>query len=118
LKLIEDGQVSLLQAPRPIQASAESDDTSGWVSKQIRTMSLDARGLLEECWKQFNGNYPNVPESAWPSKMDAEISEDLSFMQMQPAIMQEYRRYVVIKGPGNDHIEWDRDGVSYFRTLS
>jgi hypothetical protein len=118
LKLIEDGQVSLLQAPRNSETAADGDNNKRWVSKQILMMSLDTRGLLEECWKQFNTKYANVPESTWSSVMDAEISEDLSYMQMQPAIMQEYRRYVVIKGPGNDHIEWDRDGVSYSSALS
>jgi hypothetical protein len=113
LKLIEEGQVSLLQAP-PSHTSAESEDpTMEWVSSQMRTLSLDARGILEECIRQFSCKYPNISESAWSSAVEAEISKDLSLMQMQPAIMKEYRRYVVIKGP-RDHIEWDKDGVRSF----
>lgn len=58
--------------------------------------------------------YPNTPEAELPIAIQQEITRDLLSMQMQPAIMDKYRRFVVVK-TSNDHcFEDDKDGVCLF----
>jgi hypothetical protein len=54
----------------------------------------------------------NVQKSDWSSVIESEISKDLSSMQMQPAIMENYRRFVIVKATRDDHLAWNKDGVS------
>jgi hypothetical protein len=64
--------------------------------------------------QEFTKLYTSVKESDWISTVEVEISEDMSQMQLQPAIMDAYRRCVVIKGVSDDHLPWDKDGVCEF----
>ena len=69
-------------------------------------------GILEECLKEFNELFLNVQECEWPSLIEKEISKDLAGMQMQPVIMDNFRRFVVVKGTKDDHIDPSYAGVS------
>jgi hypothetical protein len=109
LTLIEEGQVSLLRAPPPLPQ--KRDEAHSWASSQLSLLPLGTRGLLEECMRDFSKNYMDVKESEWASAIETEISRDLLSMQLQPTIMDTYRRFVVIKGHKEEHIPWDRDGV-------
>jgi hypothetical protein len=113
LNLIEDGKISLLRAP-PLQRSAlEHDDPIiEWASLQMRLIPLQTRSILEACLTEMERS--NIGSAG----IETEISRDIRLMQVQPKIMDEYRRYVVIKGP-NDNMNWDKDGVSlsFFPTV-
>jgi len=75
-------------------------------------ITMQTRDILEECVKAWIDSYSNLRKPEWSSAIETEISEDLARMQMQPAIMDDHRRFVVIKAPKEDHISSIRDGVS------
>lgn len=107
-----EGEVSLLQAPPPYG----DDPRLGWVSSQLRLFSLNASGLLEECLNAFAARYSNTSEVQLPDAIIAEISKDLLRMQTQPSIMENYRRFVVIKATGSSEAD-NKDGVCFSMTL-
>jgi hypothetical protein len=109
LNLVAEGQVSLLRSPSQVQ---EENDSNEWALTQLKMLQLTRRGLLEECMREFKEAYSHVEESGWMPAAEAEISRDLLSIQLQPAVMDAYRRYVVIKGAKDDRIPWDKDGVS------
>lgn len=78
---------------------------------------LDGRGYLEYCINICKAQYANVAQGQWASAVEADISKDLFYMQMQPAVMQTWRRFVVIRGVNDKHIPWNRDGVGGFIEL-
>lgn len=104
-----EGVVSLFQAP----ALYGNESGQGWVTSQLKLLSLNATGLLKECLSTFTARYSNTPRSQLSSAMEAAISGDLLRMQTQPSIMENYRRYVVITATGADQVESNRDGVCF-----
>lgn len=42
-----------------------------------------------------------------------EVAKDLSNAQIQPAFMENYRRFVVIRAASEDTIPFDKDGVGF-----
>ncbi|KAF7339933.1 Chromo domain-containing protein [Mycena venus] len=111
LKVIDDGEVSVLQAPpldrNPTPAQAV------WLRDYWINRPPGPQGMLEFCMNAFSAKYSGTPQAQWASGIEANISEDLHLMQMQPAILKQYRRYVVIKADMDDHIEPDRDGFEW-----
>lgn len=51
---------------------------------------------MEECRTAFNAKYANLSPAESQSAILEEISQDVYSMQLQPNIMDNYRRYVVI----------------------
>jgi hypothetical protein len=105
--LMAEGEVSLLRAP----ALHGDDPGPSWVSSQLKLFSLNASGLLKECLSTFAANYSNTPVAQLSDAMEAEISEDLLRMQTQPSIMENYRRFVVIKKTSSSQADLTKDGV-------
>lgn len=112
LQAIDDGEVSILQAP-PLDrdATRTTDLTSNWMRDHWINRPLGPRHVLEYCLNAFSAKYSNIPQAEWASAIEAAISEDLDSMQMQPNIMKHYRRYVVVRAESDNHIEADKDGV-------
>ncbi|KAL6304196.1 hypothetical protein BKA93DRAFT_784313 [Sparassis latifolia] len=104
LDLIAGGKVSLLQAP-PLTRQPQRDNDSAlrWISWQFRILSSDARVILEESIKLAVELY-RIPEAELPLQIEKEIEQDMLSMQLQPAIMDGYRRFVVIHGGGDRHL--------------
>jgi hypothetical protein len=46
-----------------------------------------------------------------PDAIDAEISQDMLRMQTQPSMMENYRRFVIIKEASSEETDWNKDGV-------
>jgi hypothetical protein len=102
-----EGEVSLLRAP----ALHGDDHEPGWIGAQLRLFSLNASGLLEECLNTFAARYSNTSVEQLQGVVEAEISKDLLRMQTQPSIMENYRRFVVIKGTSSREADLNKDGV-------
>ncbi|KAJ6519506.1 hypothetical protein C8R45DRAFT_24277 [Mycena sanguinolenta] len=114
LKAIDDGEVSVLRAP-PLgrNATRTNDPAIEWLREHWINRPLSSRHLLEFCLSAFSAKYSNIPQAEWASAVEAEVSEDLNSMQMQPNIMNQYRRYVVIKAETDKHIAADKDGFEW-----
>lgn len=98
LKAIEDGSVALLQAPQStLDPPAQDNSKLLWTRWMIRVAGLDARGILEECLKLAAEQFAHTSEADLPAAIEQEIVRDLLRMQTQPVIMDNYRRFVVIR---------------------
>ena len=115
LSRIGQGQLSLLQSP-PHYGSGESA-LFGWIRWQQEMTMLDPRGILERCLRGFSQQFSEFPEEKWTPRVLDDLSSVLMSLQMQPSIMDQYRRYVVITGK-QDRVGYDRSGVSVFITYS
>ncbi|KAJ7770779.1 hypothetical protein DFH07DRAFT_914458 [Mycena maculata] len=114
LRAIEDGEVSVLHAP-PLEwkASWDSDEPEEWLRDHWTNRPLGKRRILEDCMDRFSAKYANVPESEWAAAVEVEVSQDLDLMQRQPAIMKNYRRYVVIRAESDGGPSASKDGFEW-----
>jgi hypothetical protein len=110
VNLLADGEISLLRAP-PLHGD---DPGHIWVGSQLKLFLLDASGLLEECLNTFVFHYSSTPAAQLTSAVEAEISQDLLRMQTQPSMMENYRRFVVIKEVNSKELDSNKDGVRWF----
>ncbi|RDB28456.1 hypothetical protein Hypma_015299 [Hypsizygus marmoreus] len=113
LTAIDDGQLALITSPPHSSSSTkENDPTSDWLREYWTHRPEDPRSILQFGVEAFNNKYTNIQNSEWASAIDVEISKDLSSMRQQPAIMERYRRYVVLgrgrdsRAPMSDALEW------------
>ncbi|KAI0824082.1 hypothetical protein BC628DRAFT_1379753 [Trametes gibbosa] len=98
LTAIEDGSLALLQAPRSIfQHPTTEDPTLLWTRWMFRIAGKDARGILEECLNLAAEQFGNTSEADLPVAIEKEIARDLLRMQSQPALIDNYRRFVVFR---------------------
>ena len=96
LNMVDTLSLSLLSTP-PISQS-NSRQVSTWVSWQTELPLLQARDILERCLRSFVEQHTELPEEQWSSSVEREILSSLASIQLQPAIMDKYRRFVVLDG--------------------
>ncbi|KAI3617027.1 hypothetical protein WG66_004157 [Moniliophthora roreri] len=94
LDAIDNGFFGLLRAPP--QPQDEREPTDQWIGAQIDQVIRDPRDTLEFCLAEFSSKYDNVPVEKWKVILEEEISNDLKQMQIQPGLMEEYRRFVIL----------------------
>ena len=88
--------MALIHAP-PEKATTHSanDHRQIWMRQYLCLTPFTAKRALEIGVQAFHSKYADTSESERPQRMETEILTDLSSMQRQPAIMKDYRRYVV-----------------------
>lgn len=93
LRLIADGEISLMAAPPLPTAAAET--IKSWVRNQCRTTSLlDALSIGTAA---FNSICANKDQNEWIGAVQHAANCDIVTIQQQPAILYKYRRFVVVK---------------------
>lgn len=105
IEMIEKGKVALLTAPPQNRYPKESisterkwdDPAMEWITTQCRQIPMDGRQLLEFCLQSLQERHPNESDDALIAGVGREAMEEMRQMQFQPALMESYRRYVVIK---------------------
>jgi len=99
LTAIADGELAMLTAPRnESHPTSATELTQQWIDEYILCQPDSEREILQYAIASFNGRYSNIQPSNWMRVIAEEISNDLSCMQIQPALMRDYRRYVVLRG--------------------
>ena len=73
---------------------------------------MKARQILEECLRIAAEQFANVSDADLPMAIEKEIARDTLRMQLQPVIMDQYRRFVVVKGQSETYFREDKCGVS------
>ncbi|KAF9480026.1 hypothetical protein BDN70DRAFT_920799 [Pholiota conissans] len=98
LQAIEDGSVSLLEAPpeKLVVKEAKEDTLDAWFGKYITLMPPTKRQALETALKAFNA----LPDSS--RFMEEELMANMSRIHRHPALISEYRRYVIICSERDD----------------
>lgn len=107
LDLIDLGSISIMRMP-------EKCNQLAWVSQMFH--SRTSRDELEASLKSLKSDPPtsSMTTEQFVAFANNEISKDLSIAQIQPAYMESYRRFVVIRAASEDAIPLDKDGVSLF----
>ena len=82
-----------------------------WIRRHQEASMLEPRGILEDCLRSFNKQFSDFPEEKWTFEVLKELSSMQSALQTQPCMMDQYRRFVVIRGK-RDKIAPDWRGVS------
>lgn len=107
LDLIVQGKLSLLRAP----TTNHSTRAKKWIGWQLQLLDMDARTLLDECIRTAKEQYNDV-KAELADAIQKEIARDLWALQMQPAVMDEYRRLVVVKSKSSDrYFTEDKEGI-------
>ncbi|GJE87775.1 Chromatin organization modifier domain-containing protein [Phanerochaete sordida] len=120
LDLIDDGRIALLEAPpKSRQPKTAPNDTSRmvepaiqWTEWCIGLCELDAAGIVEECMRYLEGKHAELPQKDLLPVADRLLIEDLLQMQLEPAMMDEYRRYVMVTETRNGQPK--EQGVEFF----
>jgi len=86
----------------------------GWLRNHWAHRPDDARSILQFCTNALNSKYANMQKKGLASAIKTEISDDLCCMRQQPALMVEYRRYVVFGTVKEKRVRRD-NGVSLSR---
>lgn len=119
LELIEEGKVSLLYAPpksrsprlSEVDTSRTTDPGMDWAAWAIGISTMDSREIMEECIRIFEAKHPKLPDRDLASAVEQEALLDLVQMQLEPVIMDGYRRFVMVVETRNDQSP-ESNGVS------
>jgi hypothetical protein len=112
LARIEERSITLLQSP-PITRNPlyDLDPAFHWLTRQWKMLSMQPRQILEECMTAWRDSHSAHQRPEWPSVIHKNITDELARMQMQPQIMESYRRFVVIRAPSEARVGDYHHGV-------
>lgn len=119
--MIHEGKLSLCEAPPLLEQPLLNAPLSGheeWIEAQFAFMHKSPANLVADGWDRYDRDFANKIYEDVREMLERDIVNDLTRLQMQPCIYEEYRRFVVIKSEMDVHIAWDRDGVSLFGACS
>jgi hypothetical protein len=90
-KLVDEQKVMIVAAP-PKDMKARR----AWGDSQLVSNFKGATNVLSECRASYNRKYANMSAGERQRAILDEISNDMLSWQLEPAVMDEYRRFVVI----------------------
>ncbi len=73
-----------------------------WATWLGSLSSLDKKGILTECIRQLDKQFDGTPVKALSTVVERQVMHEFCQLQCQPYIMDNYRRFVLIKEGGND----------------
>jgi len=111
LDLIDLGSISAMRMP-------EKCNQLAWISQMFHSRA--SRDELEASLEVLKSHPPtsSMTTEQLIAFTNNEISKDLLNAQIQPAFMESYRRFVVIRAASEDVIPLDKDGVSLFSSCN
>ncbi|KAG0703112.1 hypothetical protein DFH29DRAFT_917942 [Suillus ampliporus] len=102
LDLADAGSVSVMQSP------AKYNDA--WIIETLEKQELEVQEVLGECIQSSIARFAQCNESDVLVEADQEISQDLLNMELQPAFMDNHRRFVVIRAASEETRSLPEDG--------
>ena len=116
LQLIESGKVALLRAP-PLGKAARQihngpSPAMDWVGWMMGFTALGRRELITECIRLLDEQFGALPDNKLGQAVEGHVVHDLWQLQLQPSVMDNYRRFVVIREMRNINEE-EREGVRH-----
>ncbi|KAF8078396.1 hypothetical protein FPV67DRAFT_1557732 [Lyophyllum atratum] len=114
LDAIENGQLALMTSPprHELSPTTNTDSRQEWLRHNWTHRPQGHLHTLQSGINAFNTRYGNIQQAEWISTSYTNISKDVTSMRCQPAIMQHYRRYVILQSPKEkesrlpDGLEW------------
>ena len=111
LTAIEDGSVALMHAPPLGRDGRQEHDPVTWIEGTLRFAPMNARQILEECINIAAKQFATTSEADLPMAIEKAIADDMLRMQLQPAIMDDYRRFVVLTSRNDRYLTECKLGV-------
>lgn len=89
-------------------------DQVPWLSQVLNPSNASGHKLLEVYLEALKGHCitSDMTSEQIIAFTNNEVAKDLSNAQIQLALMENYRRFVVIRAASEDAIPFDKDGVS------
>ena len=109
--MIHDGKVPLL--PNMPARRWDAEAVEKWTSWQLELPILTPRSILERSLRSFITRFADIEEEKWSAAIEDELFAISVAAQLQPAIMDNRRRFVVIRGQLEDRAD-NRNGVSSY----
>lgn len=94
LDLVVAGSIAVMQSP------LTGEDA--WLRDFINIQESEGRDLLRECVQSSIARFAHYNEPDILVVADQEISRDLLNMELQPAFMDDYRRFVIIRAASEE----------------
>lgn len=97
LQAIEDGNIALLEAP-PEKWTSENDGRARWTkdyASLVPPTQAEALTRAMEAYAEMQAQLPKPSDAG--AHIITQLSQDLSYMERNPAFIGTYRRYVVIQ---------------------
>jgi hypothetical protein len=105
LTLIEDGSLSCLWSPPRSALGANQPEHKSWSEWQMNLSMADSTEIVTACTQIFQSSHSNLETDQLHGSIVSSVVKDLSDLQVQPAIMDTYRRYVIIKDEEEKHLD-------------
>jgi len=94
LDLVAAGSIAVMQSPLA--------GGNAWLKDFINMQELEGQDLLQECVQNSIACFAHYNQPDILAAADQEISRDLLNMELQPAFMNDYRRFVVIRAASEE----------------
>lgn len=89
-----EGKVALMDAPP--NRNLASAEVKRWMINHSLFRPFTKSAILDRCMEAFNDAYASVAQSSWLTSAKNNVLGDLRRMQCQPALVDDYRRFVVV----------------------
>jgi hypothetical protein len=118
LHLIESYAISITNTPPISHGNHEKDDRlAAWICNEIQRLDASPRELVSSCLEAFSRHISKIPSNDLSVTMQDYVLRDILLMQRQPILMDNYRRFIVVKSKSEVAIRWDQSGVSFTHHL-
>jgi hypothetical protein len=84
-----------------------------WVLAHSLFRPMTTQEVFERCTKAFDDAYASFPQANWATLAKNDILADMRRMQIQPTILEDYRRFVVLDSSSDPARYTPTDGVSW-----
>jgi hypothetical protein len=108
---IQDGHAALMNTP---VNNPTDDEIRRWVLEHVLFRPLTTQDVLERCTKSFDNMHASVPQDNWVRLANKEILADMRRVQIHPAFIGDYRRFVVLDSSGDVARYNFLDGVGWW----
>ncbi|KAJ7794299.1 hypothetical protein B0H14DRAFT_126696 [Mycena olivaceomarginata] len=114
---VQKGEVGLMTTP---SCHPTDDECGQWVLDNALLRPRTTETILNHCLKEFEDNYASHPQDTWSMLAKNDILADVRRLQIQPAALNNYRRFVILDSCVelryhlSDGIEWNTAGTFDF----
>lgn len=102
----------LTRYPKAVGVGTWDDPAMQWISTQIRSLPMKTRDLLDASLRSYKAKFS---EGEPPGRIGECVLRDMHKLQLQPAMLDEYRRFVIIKAD-RETLNDKREEVSLTRS--
>ncbi|KAJ7597472.1 hypothetical protein C8J56DRAFT_771636 [Mycena floridula] len=115
LTAINDGKIALLRAPPDGRNPQSLHDSVSWQDQEFTDKLADfkeelvisqfrtPRQMIQFCVDEFSSKHGTKPREEWTFAVRDEMITDMLTMQIQPAVMKQYRRFVFLHADREPH---------------